>query len=315
MKIMITGGSGFVGSHLCDKFVRDKHEVIILSRNDSKMENIEENLDSIVLENIDVTDFPRLERSIEENKPDVIFHLAGETSHKRSFEKPMYDVDVNSKSTLCILEKIKNLKINCKFILGSTFIVIGRPETLPLNEESTCNPTTIYGTNRLTSEHYCKIYQNVYGLDTAIFRITNSFGPREQHQTPTKNALNFLIYKAFLGEDVTIYNKGNFFRDVIYISDVVSALEIIMQKSSPGNLYWISSGVKTWFYEIGKWLEELTDGKIKYIDPPLYVSKVDVGNFLADNSKLKSLGWIPKTPVKDGIIKTLEYFNSIYKSS
>jgi len=296
MKIMITGGSGFVGSHLCDKFVRDKHEVIILSRNDSKIENIEENLDSIVLENIDVTDFPRLERSIEENKPDVIFHLAGETSHKRSFEKPMYDVDVNSKSTLCILEKIKNLKINCKFILGSTFIVIGRPETLPLNEESTCNPTTIYGTNRLTSEHYCKIYQNVYGLDTAIFRITNSFGPREQHQTPTKNALNFLIYKAFLGEDVTIYNKGNFFRDVIYISDVVSALETIMQKGSPGNLYWISSGVKTWFYEIGKWLEELTDGKIKYIDPPTYVSKVDVGNFLADNSKLKSLGWIPKNP-------------------
>lgn len=315
MKIMITGGSGFVGSHLCDGLVKDKHEVIILSRNDSKIENIRENLDNVVLERVDVTDFPRLERSIEENKPDVIFHLAGETSHKRSFEKPMYDVDVNSKSTLCILEKIKNLNLKCKFILGSTFIVIGRPEKLPLNEESPCNPTTIYGTNRLASEHYCKIYHNVYDLDTAIFRITNSFGPREQHQTPTKNALNFLIYKAFLGEDVTIYNKGNFFRDVIYISDVVSALKTIMLKGSPGNLYWISSGVKTWFYEIGKWLEELTDGKIKYVDPPSYTSKVDVGNFLVDNSKLKSLGWIPKTPVKDGIIKTLEYFDSIYKSS
>ncbi len=312
---MITGGSGFVGSHLCDKLLQNKHEVIILTRNDSKINNLGGNLDKIRLEHVDVTDFSRLERSIEENKPDVIFHLAGETSHKRSFEKPMYDIDVNSKSTLCILEKIKNLNLQCKFILGSTFIVIGRPEKLPLNEESPCNPTTIYGTNRLTSEYFCKIYHNVYNLDTTIFRVTNSFGPREQHQTPTKNALNFLIYEAFRGENVTIYNQGKFFRDVIYISDVVSALETIMLKSSPGNIYWISSGVKTWFYEIGQWLEELTNGKIQYVDPPSYTSKVDVGNFLVDNSKLKSLGWSPKTSVKEGIIKTLEYFNSIYKSS
>src|SRR5437660_12384315 len=136
MKIMITGGSGFVGSHLCDDIVKDNHEVIVLTRNDSKIENIKENLNKIRLEYVDVTDFSSLENSIEKNKPDVIFHLAGETSHKKSFEKPLYDVDANSKSTLCILEKIKNLGLKCKFILGSTFIVIGRPEKLPLNEES-----------------------------------------------------------------------------------------------------------------------------------------------------------------------------------
>ena len=307
---MITGGTGFVGSHLCDELVKDEHEVILLARNDHKKENIIKSLVKIRLEYVDVTKFSNLEKSIEENKPDVIFHLAGETSHKRSFENPLYDVDVNSKSTLCILEKIKNLNLKCKFILGSTFIVIGKPQKLPVNEESPCNPTTIYGTNRLASEIYCKIYHNVYNLDTTIFRITNSFGPREQYATPLKNAINFLIYKAFKGEDVTIYHEGKFFRDVVYISDVISGLKTIMLKGKAGNLYWISSGKKTWFYEIANWLEELAAAKIKYVDPPTYTEKVDVGNFLADNSKLKSLGWNVNTSVKEGIKKTLEFFKS-----
>jgi len=308
MKIMITGGTGFVGSHLCDELIKDKHEVILLARNDNKKENVIHNLNKIRLEYVDVTQFADLEKSIDEIRPDVIFHLAGETSHKKSFENPLYDIDANSKSTLCILEKIKNLNLKCKFILGSTFIVIGKPEKLPINEETPCNPTTIYGANRLASEHYCKIYHNVYNLDTMSFRITNSFGPREQYATPVKNALNFLIYKAFKGEDVTIYYEGKFFRDVIYISDVISGLKTIMLKGKPGNLYWISSGKKTWFYEIAKWLEELVSAKIRYIDAPDYTEKVDVGNFLVDNSKLKSLGWDVKTSVKEGIEKTLEYF-------
>ena len=220
----------------------------------------------------------------------------------------LYDIDVNIKSTMCILESIRNHVPTCKFIIRSTFIVIGKPVRLPVNEESECNPTTIYGANRLTSEHLCKIYHNVYGLDTLSFRITNSFGPREQYETPTKNALNYLIHQAFLGENVTIYNKGNFFRDIIYVDDVISALITILKFGKSGNLYWISSGEKTWFHEIGQWLNELTNTPIIYTEPPQYTKKVDVGNFVVDNSKLRSLGWAPKITVKDGIKKTLEYF-------
>ena len=308
---MITGGSGFVGSHLCDELLKENHEIIILVRNDNKINNIAHILDKIRIEKIDTTDFKSLEESIEKNRPDIIFHLAGETSHKKSFENPLYDIETNSKSTLCILEKIKNLKLKCKFILGSTFIVVGKPSKLPVDEKTPCNPTTIYGANRLLSEHYCKIYHNVYGLDTISFRITNSFGPREQYLTPTKNAINFMIYKAFNGEDVTIYNKGNFFRDVIYISDVISGLKTIMYKGKSGELYWIASGKQTWFYELGKWLEETTATKVMYVDAPTYTEKVDVGNFVVDNSKLISLGWKPEIQVKDGIKDTLEYFKSI----
>ena len=251
-----------------------------------------------------------LKKKILEINPDVIFHLAGQTSHKNSFENPLYDIDVNAKSTLTILETLRKSDLKSRFILGSTFVVIGRPENLPVNEQSICNPTSIYGANRLASENYCKIFNEVYGLDTLIFRITNSFGPREKSLTPAKNAINFLIHNAFKGKEITIYNEGKFFRDVIYIDDVISALGILMNKGKKGNLYWISSNKKTWFYEIGKILENKTNGTVIYGEATEYNKKVDVGNFLVDNSKLKSLGWNPKISVEDGILKTIEYFSN-----
>lgn len=307
---MITGGLGFIGSHLCDEFLQNGHEVIILTKSDSKINNISKIHDKISIEKVDVIDFTELGKSIEKNKPEIIIHLAGQTSHSKSFEDPMYDLDVNSKSTLFILEKIRTMGLKCRFILGSTFIVIGKPHTLPVTEDAPCNPTTIYGANRLLSEYYCKIYNNVYGLDSLIFRITNSFGPREQI-IPNKNAVNYLIYKAFKGEEITIYDEGKMFRDLIYITDVVSGIKTIMEKGKSGNIYWISSGKKTWFYELGNWLGDLTHSSIKYIESPQYTKKVDVGNFVVDNSKLQSLGWKIDTTVKEGIEKTLEYFRSV----
>ena len=306
---MITGGMGFIGSHLCDNLV-DDHEIIILTKSESKKINLKESLSKIQIENLDITNFSKLEKVILKHKPEIIIHLAGQTSHAKSFENPIYDIDINAKSTLCILETIRSNNLNCKFILGSTFIVIGKPTQLPVNEETPCFPTTIYGTNRLASENYCKIYHDVHGLDTIIFRITNSFGPREQYLT-TKNAINHLIYKAFKGMEITIYNNGKFFRDLIYVDDVISAIKSIMLKGQSGNLYWISSNNKTWFYQLGEILEKLTDTPVVYIDPPQYTKQVDVGNFLVDNSKLCSLGWKPSIPLQNGIKKTLDYFQSL----
>ena len=311
MRILITGGSGFIGSHLSDELIKYDHEITLIVRNFNKEKNVSKNSSKINIVQIDVTDTNSLEEFIKEKKPDVIFHLAGNTSHKQSFENPIYDVDVNIKSTMCILESIRQHVPNCKFIFGSTFIVVGKPEKLPVDEQSICNPTTIYGSNRLSSEHLCKIYHNVYGLDTISFRITNSFGPREQYETPTKNALNYLIYQAFLNKPVTIYDDGRFFRDVIYVDDVIFALIAILKNGKSGNLYWISSGKKTWFYEIGDCLSEITNAKILYVESPLYTKKVDVGNFVVDNSKLRSLGWKPTITLKDGIKKTLEFFETI----
>lgn len=306
---MITGGLGFIGSHLSDILLKQKHKIILLTKSHSKMTNITHLKNKIVVEKVDVTNFSKLGSVLEKYRPDIIVHLAGQTSHSKSFENPISDIDVNAKSTIFMLEKIRSLDLKCRFILGSTFVVIGKPKKLPVDEETPCNPTMLYGVNRLASEQYCKIYHDVYGIDTVTFRITNSFGPREQY-IPNKNAVNFLVYKAFKGEKITIYDNGKFFRDLIYVSDVVTAISLLIKKGKRGNLYWISSGEKTWFYQLGKWLEELTSAKVKYIKSPAYTKKVDVGNFVVDNSKLKSLGWTKKITVKEGIKKTLDYMES-----
>ena len=306
---MITGGMGFIGSHLSEELLIEKHNLVILTKSFFKKQNITNISKKIKVEKIDVTDFKKLGKSIQKNKPDVIIHLAGQTSHLQSFENPLNDIDSNAKSTLFILEEIRKKKLKCRFILGSTFVVIGRPQKLPVDERTPCWPTMIYGANRLASEHYCKIYHEVYGLDTLTFRITNSFGPREQ-VVSTKNAVNFLIHEAFLGKTVTIFKKGNFFRDIIYVSDVISGIKTIMKKGKSGELYWISSGKKIWFYELGKLLEKLTDTKVKFVKEPNYTKKVDVGNFVVDNSKLSALGWKPKTNLNQGVKETLEYFKS-----
>jgi len=308
LKILITGGFGFIGSHLSEALIKN-HQIILLSRSKKKWKNIENIAKKVIIEYVDITNFRKLENCIKKHKPDMIIHLAGETSHSRSFDDPLNDIDTNTKSTVAILESIRKHNPKCKFILGSTFIVIGKPKKLPVTEETPCLPTTVYGTNRLSSETFCKIYHNVYGLKTIVFRITNSFGPREQI-IPNKNAINYLIYRAFSNQEITIFNEGKFFRDLIYISDVIDAIKIIIRKGKVGETYWISSGKKIWFSKLGKLLEKNTSAVVKFTPTPKYTKKVDVGNFIVDNSKLRKLGWIPKISIESGIRKTLDYFHS-----
>ena len=309
LKLLITGGLGFIGSSLVDSLSKKNHKIKILTKTFSKKNNIKNSYDKVEIEKINLINFKRLGQIIEKFKPDIIIHLAGNTSHSKSFEEPLEDIDSNSKTTLFMLEKIRELGLSCKFVLGSTFIVIGKPTKLPVTESTPCNPTTIYGTNKLASEHFCKIYHDVYGLDTVIFRITNSYGPREQ-VISTKNAVNFLIHEAFNRKEISIYNKGKFFRDFIYIDDVVSGINVILKKGKSGELYWISSGKKTWFYEFANILEKNTNCKVVYPKTPTYTKKVDVGNFIVNNAKLRKLGWSPKISINVGIKKTLDYFQS-----
>jgi UDP-glucose 4-epimerase len=315
LRILILGGMGFVGSHLSEDLVNSGHEVVILSKSKRKIQNIANILDKVEIEYGDITNFGWLEATILKHKPDVIFHLAGQLTHYESFENPLYDVDVNSKSTIVILETIRKLKKACRFILGSTFWVVGKPKSLPINEETPCHPLNIYAADRLASEHYCKIYNVVYDLDTCVMRLANTFGPREQHDNPRKAALNYLLYKGFKGENVTIYDEGKFFRDYVYITDVVSAARTIMEKGKSGELYFVGTNKATWFYEIGKFIEELTPGKVVYVKSPDYHRRIDVGNIIVDNTKIKQLGWDWKVSVKEGLKKTLEYYQKMESES
>ena len=131
MKILVTGGLGFIGSHLSESLLLEKHNVIILTRNLKSKSKIIKQLPKAKIEQVDITDFKKFSKILKKYKPDVIFHLAGETSHSNSFLDPMGDVDSNIKSTICALETIRKNKIKCRFILGSTFVTIGKPQKLP----------------------------------------------------------------------------------------------------------------------------------------------------------------------------------------
>jgi len=307
MRIVITGGLGFVGSHLANYLIKKNHQVVIFTKSLKKYKNIKGIENSIKIEKIDISNFNKLEKLVKKHNPSAIVHLAGETSHSKSFENSFENINSNIKSTLCLLEVIRKNKLKCQLVLGSTFVVVGKPLTLPVDENSSCNPTTLYGVNRLTSEHYCKIYHDVYGIKTKIFRITNSYGPNEQ-VIPKKNAVNFLIHQGFQGKLITLYDEGKFFRDLIYISDVVEGIYKILTKGNFGEVYWISSNKKTWFYQLGKLLETYSRGKIKYVKSPKYTKKVDVGNFIVKNSKLKRLGWKQKISLEEGIKLTINSF-------
>ena len=309
MKVMMTGGLGFIGSHLAESLLADNHKIILITKSLLKKNNIKLYKKRVKIEKINVKNILKMKKIILKHKPDVIFHLAGQTSHSKSFVDPIGDVDSDIKATLGILEILQKNKLKCKFILGSTFVTVGKPEKLPVTENSICHPTTLYGANKLLEEHYCKIYNNLYGLNTVIFRITNAYGPREQ-LISSKNAVNFLIYTASTKQKISIFNHGKFFRDLIYISDVVNGLKIIMKKGKSGELYWISSGKKTWFYQLGTILENLTNTKVEYVKSPVYTKKTDVGNFVVNNSKLKKLGWNPKTSINEGIELTLEFLKN-----
>lgn len=309
--ILITGGLGFLGSNLAESLVKRDYEVLLVSRSDRKKQNIASFAEKVQLEYGDVTDFSWLQSVISKYCPNVIFHFAGQLTSYESFERPLYDVDINSKSTLAILEAIRKLEKPCRFILGSTFWVVGKPIQLPINEETPCHPCNIYAADRLASEHYCKIYNSVYDLDTVVLRLTNTFGIREQYDNPRKAALNYLLYRGVKGQTVPIYSEGKIFRDYIYVLDVVSAAEAIMEKGKAGECYFVGTGEKTWFYDIGKWIEELSDGKVVYVEPPDFHKRIDVGNIVVDNSKIKSLGWDWKVTVKEGLEKTLEYYKRI----
>ena len=302
--MLIAGGAGFIGSHLSESLCGE-HDLTVVSRSPDTP-----GIAGLKVETrtCDVSDGPAISRVIKEAEPEMIIHLAGGTSHARSFEDPSGDLDVNARSTLHMLEGIRRADLECRLVLGSTFIVVGRPESLPVNEESPCNPATPYAAHRLLAEHYCRIYANVYGMDTGVFRITNSFGPRESVD-PKKNAINYLIHRAHKREEVTIYG-GGYFRDLIYVADVVSGIRAVAEKGGHGGTYWISSFERVMMRDFGEMLGSITGSPVKVVDPPEYTKKVDVGDFVVDNSALRSLGWGKRYSLEEGVRKTLEYFGT-----
>src|SRR3989344_3940295 len=205
--ILITGGMGFIGSHLAKRYVENRENVSLLSKSTSKIRNISGVKDQI---NLIIKDIREISESDVANK-DYIFHFAGTVDNYAVKEgQPYKDIEVNCNGTIALLEAVKNSNLKTRIIFASTFFVNGNVSKLPVDVNSPCNPLGLYGATRLAAENFCHIYNKVFGLDSLIARFTNVFGPFEKGDNKKKAGFNFMINQAVKGEEVQLYNNGNF---------------------------------------------------------------------------------------------------------
>ena len=312
--ILITGGLGFIGSHLAKKYVSQGHNVSILSRSDTKLKNIS-GIESKV--NLKIKDVRDIDSSDVVGK-DYVFHFAGSVDNyslkaDNPDRNPYLDIDRNCTATISLLETLKDFNPSARLIFASTFFVNGELglEHLPATPQSSCNPLGLYPATKLCAEHFCHVYHNNFGLDVIIPRFTNVFGPFELGDSSRKAGFNFMINQAVRGEILNLYDNGDFYRDYIYVDDVVDACMTLADKGVSDTVYYIGRGEPVKFKELIDIVEKiLPDTKILPIEPPEFHKKVGITDFVSDTSPLNSLGWSPKVSLKDGIKRTIDYYSN-----
>lgn len=301
MNTLITGGFGFIGSHLAELCVNQGHNVTLLSKSENKIKNIENIKGDVGVVLKDIKNI-----GSEVGGKDYIFHCASTVDNYNIHEEPFKDVDVNCTGTISLLEACRKHNPRARIVYTSTFFVNGNLENLPANSESPCNPLGIYPTTKLAAEHFCKIYNQVFDMNTVIARFTNVFGPKEERENKKKAAFNYLINLAIQGKDIPIYGEGSFVRDYIYVKDAVSGLLKIAEKGEKGEVYYVGRGEGIKFKDLMQIvLEEAKSGKLNFISPPEFHNRVGINDYFCDNGPLRELGWKPETSLRQGIKQTI----------
>lgn len=303
--ILITGGLGFLGSNLAERCILEGYNVDLVSRTESKIANISQFKDRI---NLKIKDIHSLNPEDVAGK-DWIFHLAGTTHNYHINTDPYLDIDANCNGTIALLEACKSGNPSARIVYGSTFFVNGNQPSLPIGPDSPCEPRGLYPATRLAGEHFCKIYNRTFNMNSTIIRFTNIFGVREQRDNKQKAGFNYLINLALEGKEISLYDNGDFYRDYLYVSDAVGAALAVAEKGEAGKVYYAGRGEKVKFGELISILGEEVGGiKIKSIEPPAFHKSVGIKDFVCDNSSLRQLGWTPLISHREGIRKTLDWY-------
>ena len=239
MRITVTGGAGFIGSHLVDRLIEDGHTVQVIDNlYTGNKEFVHSKAQFIEL---DIRD-PKLYSVLEEFRPDYIFHEAAQTEVSTSMSDPMLDCDINLMGLINLLNAAVKLDVK-KFLMPSSAAVYGNLDTLPLNEEMIGNPSSFYGLTKLTTEHYLRIYHEAFGLPYICYRYSNVFGPRQGNGG--EGGVISIFAKAIVqGSPIIIYGDGKQTRDFIYVDDVVEANILGMQHQVTG-IYNVSTGISS----------------------------------------------------------------------
>lgn len=304
MRITVTGGAGFIGSHLVDRLIEDGHTVQVIDNlYTGNKEFVHSKAQFIEL---DIRD-PKLYSVLEEFRPDYIFHEAAQTEVSTSMSDPMLDCDINLMGLINLLNAAVKLDVK-KFLMPSSAAVYGNLDTLPLNEEMIGNPSSFYGLTKLTTEHYLRIYHEAFGLPYVCYRYSNVFGPRQGNGG--EGGVISIFAKAIVQDSpIIIYGDGKQTRDFIYVDDVVEANILGMQHQVTG-IYNVSTGISS---SVNLLVDEFRnisgkDIEVVYDKPRLGDIRDSV---LATDKSEKELLFTAKYNLHDGLIKTYEYFKTV----
>jgi len=311
-RVLITGGLGFIGSNLAMKLVEAGADVevydALLSNFGGNLFNVDSIKKEIRITRADLRDEKKIAKSIK-NK-DIIFNLAGNLSHVDSMSNPLMDLDINCRAQLCLLEACRKKNPGVKIVFAGTRNQYGKALYLPVDEKHIQEPTDINGINSIAAEKYHFLYFNVYGIKTVSLRMSNTFGPRHQMMHPRQGVLNWFVRMILDNKKIQLYGEGAQIRDVNYVSETIDALLLLAKlKDNWGEAFNLGGHPVSLIDFVKKAITVASMGSYEHIDFPKERKVIEVGNYVADISKIKeATGWEPNCSVNDGLIKTMEYY-------
>jgi UDP-glucose 4-epimerase len=296
MKILVTGGAGFIGSHVADWLVNADHDVSIIDNLSlGNKENI--NKKARFYQN-DLSDFKKIEEIFEREKPEIIYHLAAHIDVRKSLENPVFDAEMNIVNSLNLLQLSSKYDIR-HFIFSSTGgAIYENGGKMPSAENEKESPESPYGCAKLAVEKYLNYYHKVHGLEYTILRYSNVFGPR-QNAKGEAGVISIFFDKMLYGKSPTIFG-GDQTRDFVYVEDVAIA-NLLALKDSKCSTYNISTRKETSINQIFEKVNSIFDNNFK----PIYeeAKKGEVFRSCMSHDKIsRELGWQPNTSLDDGLM-------------
>jgi UDP-glucose 4-epimerase len=302
MKVLVTGGAGFIGSHVADHFINAGHDVVII---DNLSSGREKNINPKArFYKMDIRDSHLLD-VFEAERPEIMDHHAAQMDVRKSVADPVYDAEVNILGSLNLLECARKTKVRKVVYISSGGAAYGEPVYLPCDEAHPINPLCPYGVTKHTVEHYLFLYKELYGLDYAVLRYPNVYGPR---QDPHGEAGVVAIFtgRMLKNQPISIFGDGQQERDFVYVGDCARANLLVAANGASG-IYNIGCGVGTSINQIFDGLKQIT----QYSQPAKYEPAKTGETYKiylnADKAK-KELKWERTLTLDEGLRSTVEYF-------
>jgi UDP-glucose 4-epimerase len=307
MKVLVTGGAGFIGSHVVDRLIQEGHEVVVVDNlSTGKRKNVHR---SANFYKADIQG-SRLDRILKKERPVVIFHLAAQMNVRKSTEDPGFDAQVNILGTINLLEAAVRYGTRKVVFASSGGAVYGEQQMFPASESHPTQPLSPYGISKLTGEHYLAYYKHVAGLGYAILRFGNVYGPRQEPEGEA-GVVAIFSQKMLKEEQPLINGNGLQTRDYIFVEDVVNATVGVMPSHVQG-IFNVGTGKERSVNEIFHQIKLLTNAECKEIHGP--VKKGEQVRSVLDCTKLREeLDWEPMVELEEGLQLTVEFFKGVAK--